>query len=346
MRQRSRVAQRAAPAVGLLCGAVLAACGSGGSGGAAPVNPLDGVPSAAPAGTPAGVTPSATPLPAPLTGRPATSPEAAAVPIVAVAIDAGRAPLAGLEQADVVYVSFPSTGRQRGLALYQSQDAARVGPVGDTRPLDGKLLVALDAVLQHSGGPAGFVKQVGAAELPEWSSLVHTSSFTRDPATGQVYGSTAAARQAPGAGPARGGLLLFAPPAPPPVTGPGPVEVRIPGQPTSSLTYDLASGTWRATVGAFSLSATNVVLQEVTYEPLVVPQTGGRTEGSPALEGAGKATMLSGPVVDVGTWNRPGRTTNLKYVGGNGTPTRLQPGTTWVLLVPAGTGVTVPAPPS
>ena len=97
---------------------------------------------------------------------------------------AGLPAATGLGDADLVYVSFPSAGRQRALALFQSSDGGPVGPVGDVRPLDTKLLLAISAVLEHSGGTSGFLKQVARADLPSWSSVVQPSSFRRDRATG------------------------------------------------------------------------------------------------------------------------------------------------------------------
>ncbi len=260
---------------------------------------------------------------------------------MAVAVDAGNGlpAVAGVEAADVVWVSFPTPRRQRALALFQSGDAPRVGPVADTRPLDGKLLRAISAVLEHSGGTSGFVKQVDRADLPQWSSLVQPSSFTVDP-SGQIYGSTVAARQATGATAARPGLLPFAEPAATPPAGTtATATVGVPGQDAVQLTYDAASATWRGSVGGLPLVATNVVVQQVTYDTLVLPKTGGATEGNPNPDGQGATTVLSGPTASNGTWNRPGGLTNTKYVGPDGGAVRFLPGRTWVLLVPTGTPV-------
>lgn len=310
-------------------------------------DPRNGVPPATPVASPGtaspgGVDPGTAPPTAaelPLTGLPAASAELAARPIVAVAVETatGSSPATGVAAADVVYLTFPAGGRQRGLALFQSRDDDRVGPVADTRPLDSKLLRALGAVLEHSGGTSGFVKQVDRADLPEWSSLVHPSSFARDPA-GTLFGSTAAARGADGVQPARPGLFAYAP-APAATAAPPPVRVQVPGQDLTTLTWDAATSTWRGAAGGWPVMATNIVVQQVTYPPLVLPKTGGRTEGNPDPDGQGPATLLSGTRVDQGTWNRPGGGTSTKYVQQDGTPARLVPGSTWVLLVPPGTTV-------
>ena len=296
--------------------------------------------------------PSAAPGPAsealsPLTGLPVEAEVARAV-TVAVPVDAGagRTAPSGLRAADLAYVAFPGPERQRVVALYQSRGADAVGPVAQTRPMDGKVVGVLDAVLQYAGGPASFVRQLQQAEITEWSSLVHSAGFTRD-AAGALYASPVSARAAEGARAARAGVLPFAR-TEPPDDGPAEVEVEVevevdvevPSQPSLTLRYDAAKQVWDGTIGDVDVSATNVVLQEVEYEPLVLPKTGGATERDPVLLSAsGKATVLRPSGAVSGTWNRRGRTTLTSYVGGDGVPVRLAPGTTRVLLVPEGTGI-------
>lgn len=326
-------------------GLCLATAACSGSAGRSTADPRDGVPTGTSATPVATSAPTAAATVLPLTGQAAASPDAATRPVVAVPVESGIGlpAAAGTGDADLVYVSFPTPGKQRALALFQSKDSPRVGPVGDVRPLDTKLLRAISAVLEHSGGTSGFIKQVARADLPEWSSIVQPSSFSRDAATGAVFGSTTAARAASGVQPARPGLLaLLDPgtPVPTATTPPAPVQVAVAGQPATTLSYDAATGTWRGQVGGFPVAATNVLVQQVTYDPLVLPKTGGRTEGNPDPDGQGPATLLSGPTVDKGSWNRAGNGTSTKYVRQDGNPLRLLPGTTWVLLVPTGTPVT------
>ena len=327
-RGRSRL-----PALVLLAG-LAAACGGAGD---VAVDPSDGVPppvALSPVGTAA---PRDTSTVFPLTGTKAPDADAAERPAVAVALRSGgtASPVRGVDAADLVYVAFPGSGRQRSVAVYQSRDADRVGPVASVRPLDAALLRVLGPVLVHAGGTTGFLKQVDAASLPQWSTLSQPSSFERDD-TGAAYGSTKDARGAKGARDARPGVLPF---APEPLTGDAPddVTVRVPGQDPFALSYD--DGTWSGTVGGLRLSATNVLVQEVAYSDLLLPHTGGLTERTPDLEDEGRATVLAGPQVAPGSWNRPGRAASLKYVLKGGTPARLSPGTTWVLLVPEDTEV-------
>jgi len=330
--------RRALPLVAVAALALLTAACSG----AEPVaDPLDGVPSPAAAPrVPATPTPTSY-GPLPLTGLPARSRSQLGRALVAVAVRTGTGlgTPRGLDAADVVYVSFPTAGRQRALGLFQSTDADRVGPVTSTRPLDGKLLAAVGAVLVHAGGTRGFLEQLDAHGLAQWSAAVHSDGFDRA-SDGSVYASTSVARGADGTAPARPGLLALADDAP----GAGParrgrVRIAVPGQETAELHYDGGARTWKGTLGQLPVAATNVVVQVVAYDPLVLPKSGGLVEGNPKPDGKGEATLLSGPRVDAGSWNRPGQRTSTRFVRHDGTPARLAAGTTWVLLVPPGTEV-------
>lgn len=332
----ARRARARVPALVLL--AALAAAGCAG-GDPTAVDPADGVPA------PVTLAPVATAGPAddarsyPLTGLPADDPDAARRPVIAVAVRSGGSASAprGLDRADVVYVSFPAAGRQRSVALYQSRDSDAVGPVASVRPLDAALLRVVGSVLVHAGGSKGFLQQVENAGLPQWSTLTQPSSFERDD-SGAAYADTADARRADGARKAPLGLL---PLAPEPVTGDAPDDVRldIPGQPEVELRWDDEAAGWRGSVGDLRLAAANVLVQEVAGTDLVIPKTGGTTERNPDLEDEGRATVLTGPRVGAGSWNRPGRGASLSYLWKDGTPVRLSPGTTWVLLVPRDTEV-------
>lgn len=327
--------------VALLAGGTLCACSSDQSGG----NPVAAATAAPPSSSAAA--PSSPPTDAPaeaiaaLTGLP-VSEAASRQPVVAVPVPtgAGRTAPVGLDVADFAYVAFPGPDRQRVVALYQSRTAEQVGPVAQTRPMDGKLVGVFDAVLQYGGGPASFVRQLERTEVTEWSSLTQAAGFTRD-VSGLLYASPGAARAAPGAEPATAGVIAFSSAKNAPEEGEErEVRVSVPSQSLLTLRYDPDDRRWEGTMGDLALAATNVVLQEVTYEQLVLPDTGGATELDPVLVSSdGEATVLSPSGAVEGSWNRRGRDTLTSYVGPDAVPVRLAPGTTWVLLVPEGTTV-------
>lgn len=327
--------------LGLVCATALSACG----GSAASTGDADPVPGRTGTATSSPPSPSATPVAAaalgPLTGLPLPDPAAANRPVVAVAVETGtgRPAPVGLDSADLTYVSFPLPGRQRLLVMFQSRDTDRVGPVADTRPVDGKLVLATGGVLEHQGGTSGLVSRLDNADLPQWSQVVHPDTFTRDAATGALYGSTAAARAATGTRPAVVGLVPFRGPDAPAAAAPGPVGVAVAGQPRLDLAFDTAAGQWAGTLGTVPVRASNVVMQEVTYAPLDLSGTS-VVEGDPEVVGGGKAVVLTGARTLDGTWSKLNRQSLTNYLGADGVPVRLAPGPTVVLLVPPGTPVT------
>jgi Protein of unknown function (DUF3048) C-terminal domain len=76
--------------------------------------------------------------------------------------------------------------------------------------------------------------------------------------------------------------------------------------------------------------------------------------GNPTAEGQtvgqGDVVVFTGGKVIRGRWNRPAKEQPAQYVDAAGKPIKLQPGRTWVELLPIGAAVDVtapaPAPPS
>ena len=265
--------------VALLVGGTVCACSSKPSVSSPPAPAAPSAPPATPSSSAPG--PTTAEATAPLTGLPVSA-DASREPVVAVPVQTGggRTAPVGLAEADLAYVAFPGPDRQRVVALYQSRDPGQVGPVAQTRPMDGKLVGVFGAVLQYRGGAASFVRQLARTEVVEWSSLTHSDGFTGD-ASGSLFASPDAARAAPGAAPATPGLLAFTRTEPAPATEEREVQVTVPSQPSLTLRYDPDDRRWEGAMGDLPLAATNVVLQEVEYEPLVLPQTGGATEARP-----------------------------------------------------------------
>ena len=92
----------------------------------------------------------------PLTGR--VAPKTPTEPALSVKIDNAPAarPQSGLNHADLVFECLVEGGMSRFLAVYQSQDAALLGPIRSARPVDGALLRALHGgIFAYSGAAPG-----------------------------------------------------------------------------------------------------------------------------------------------------------------------------------------------
>src|SRR6266851_7631305 len=115
--------------------------------------------STATAARPAGSTTSTGSV-APLTGL-AVPDAIARRPAVAIAV-ASSDPV-GLGSADLVFGEMTSPVRY--LAVFQSDEASRVGPVTSTRPTDGQALSVLHPLLGYDGGTSEFISVLDATRV-------------------------------------------------------------------------------------------------------------------------------------------------------------------------------------
>lgn len=293
---------------------------------AAPTTAAAPAPPAAPTGTPA-----------PLTGLPVSA-AVARRPVLAVAVGSSPAPR-GLDRADIVVEEISAPVRY--VALYQSRDAASVGPVTQTRPVDAQLLAVGRPAVAYSGGPRGFVTQLQRAGVVDIGYQTQPSAYQPD-------GSSLYAPTSTLFGLARGALpasaqLTFAGAGQPFATEgagrAGQVLAAMPGAPAQQWTYVPASRTWqRSDLG---VRVTNLILQEVPYRQVELQHGQGVLVPSARVVGSGRCTVLSGSATVRGQWIRKGAKQVTNFLDPAGVPLRLAPGPTWVVLLPPGSSVTV-----
>ena len=287
----------------------------------------------------------------PLTGRPVTDPGKATRAAVAVKIDniADARPQAGIGHADVVYEEF-TEGITRFIVVFQSDDAAAVGPVRSVRPADPTIIGPLGGVLAFSGGSPAAVAVAADSPLTLVTEA-DTGVMYRRPgrvAPHNLYTST-------------DGLFSRAAPGTPPpkrfadflhdgqsFTGPGAVPVAHLGvvpAPYVSAGYDWdpASGTWlRSTDGRDHvledgrIGPTTVMLQ---FTPYAVFGPDDKVM-YPEVLGTGDVWVFAAGQMVQGTWSKPTADAVTTFKDANGNPIVLPPGQTWVHLVAPGTPVT------
>jgi hypothetical protein len=325
-----------------MLGCLAAGCSSGS--GASISNP-SASPSA-PATSASPVTPKPTAAPAatfPLTGLGTNNTAAASARVMSAALSAsyGQPQPTGANLADTVYVEYSDTLRM--IALYQSTAAPVIGPVAQTRPVDGPILGFLNPGFANTGGPAGFVSQLDQATLNDLSNTRDPAAYTQTAAG--LTTSTAALRRSTATAPAPTTLLTFGSPTGPLDKAAKPAHtVTVPavaGFPAVTWNYDAKSGRWRTTDQVMSAGApTNLIFQQVTYKGVQLHHPGGAIVPSAHVFGIGVATVLSGPSAITGVWTKPGNVAVTVYADSNGVPLSFRPGITWVLLIPSGTRVT------
>lgn len=296
------------------------------------------------------------PLVWPLTGVAAD--EVADRPALAVKIEnAPQArPQTGLEQADVVWEEVVEGGITRFVAVFHSQVPESVGPVRSVRPMDPAIVAPLHGVLAYTGGQQPFIDAVGAAGvqsvvMDEGDDGFTTTRARRAPHN--VYGSPAAFwaqadddRTSPP--PAQ---LVFA-------REPGTATATAAGAPATRLDVRLTHASravweWDGGEGRYvrsegdrpavsadevRLSATNVVLLAATMVDTPFKDPAGVAVPETQLVGTGEGVVASGGKQVAVTWSKEGVEAPLVLTGADGEPVELEPGASWIELVPTGSG--------
>ena len=321
--------------------------------------------------------PSPTPTPpppppiAPLTGLKVASASIVRRPALAVKIDnhTDARPQVGLERADVVYEEPVEGGITRFIAIYQSQDASKVGPVRSARLTDIDVLAEYGRPLLAFSGAASYVlRGVRRANLVSLPHGAHGSIYRRDSSrwrsphnlftsTGGLY--RAGRRRRPTAAPR---LLTFGglPPAPPapapaatasPTASPSPVVAAWPagkrvivpfgGPYNADWRYVSRQGRYLRWSGSArhrgangdQIQAANVIVMRVTVSSR---NRQASRHGTPQLRlvGQGDAVLLRGGVRIVGRWSHASSTAPTVFTDKLGRPFVFAPGNTWIELVP------------
>lgn len=291
-----------------------------------------------------GPRPSALPSPspsqpvAPLSGLPVAADLVARRPVaVPVRVGSGSPAPAGLDAADLVYQEYAERGSLRLLGVFQSRDAARVGPVAEVRPADVKTLEVLQPFVGYASGTEGFIEQVANAGLPAVSRVQRSDVFPDGFTSTERLRSLAPAASTTPPRPFvhSGRDAPLANRTSPAAT----LTVTAPGRPAQVWTFDPASRMWRTDLGDTPVSAASVVVLTMEYKTLSVKQPYPRDLPSAAVLGSGAATAVSGPAAATGTWSKPGLKQLCNVVGEDSFQLQLRPGPTWVIYAPAGSTV-------
>jgi Protein of unknown function (DUF3048) N-terminal domain/Protein of unknown function (DUF3048) C-terminal domain len=323
----------------LALGAALLAAGCGG-GQAANLQPGDAAATSAASPKPAATAPAAASGPvAPLTGLPASA-AVAARPAIAV-----RLPLEGgigLDDADIVYQEYEQSTLLKVLAIFQSKDAAEIGPVGGVRPADPALLPSLRPLYANTGGASGTEGLLEKAAIAQVTSAAAASAY-RSGSAGLMTSTTGVLAAAP-----RG-----AKPPPPvlPMAGTGEafttshagkartITITPPGAPAETWTYSPAGRSWLRS-GTPGVAVANLILQNVQYKQVLLRDPD-RFAQSARVLGRGICTAVSGGTATPCTWYKRSAVAVTGYVDAAAVPLRFAPGPTWVVLLPPGSKLAV-----
>jgi hypothetical protein len=252
----------------------------------------------------------------------------------------------------VVYEAIAEGGITRFAAVFQSTDPGAIGPVRSVRPQDPDIAAPLHAIAAYSGGVTPIVNDLSTVtqDLSADTSVAASAYYrTSDRVAPHNLYATASKLWALAAAPYNS--------PPPPLFQYGAVPAG--GQPASSVDVPMSSvadvrwtwdgKAWRRSQGGVPFTVTgtgrigpvNVILQYVQITSAGYEDVAGTPVPSTVVIGTGKAQLLRDGKVITGTWSKPDRQSVTQFTTADGQPLTLQPGRTWVELVPDTATVTV-----
>jgi hypothetical protein len=281
----------------------------------------------------------------------------AARPALIVKIDnapKGR-PQAGINNADVVVEEGVEGGVTRLAAIFQSRDAASLGPVRSARSTDISVAAPLRRPLfAYSGTNAAFAELLRKAPLVDVGVGRFPTAYHREPGRPQTYNLFTSTEPLFHAGPddvaVPPPLFSYRPEGEGvPAAGSeraGRVQAQWKGRIVTTVIYewDQQARTWLRTqdgtphVDADGARVTprNVVFQLVSYHNTGFVDRSGAEVPEAELLGVGEAWVLTDGRLVKGHWSRPSPDMVTTYTDAFGAPIRLTPGRTWLELVPIG----------
>lgn len=272
-------------------------------------------------------------------------------------------PQSGLSLADIVIEHLTEGGLTRFTAVYQSQDAPRIGSVRSARLIDLEVPVLFDAFLVYSGATGEVNRLIESSDVAPYTLSDERSDpgFYRLQIPGRAYEHTLftdtqllwdVARENGWTGPARYRGWQWSEELPQDVKPAQVIEIPY-SQAYSDVRYE-----YDPDVGAYrrfvlgephiddltgeQLTAPNVVILYVNHvDTLIVEDMLGSKSVEIQLWNRGRMQLLRDGVVKEGLWMRGERGDPLIFVDGNLEPIPLKPGQTWIQIVPLDMEVTV-----
>lgn len=357
-----RTPTRRAMALTLATTAVVAACSGGGGKSAstteAPSTTARATTTTAAATTTTSSTSTTTTAPTttvpppvyPLTGLPAPDALSTLRPAIVVKIDnhPDARPQAGLNQADIVYEEIVE-GITRFFTIFQSTEAAPVGPIRSARSTDVDLLDQLNRPLfVWSGGNRNVVREIGGANAisladgqgPGFyrdrrgrSVAVEHTLFNQGTPT--IYSRVEPGEIAPQP-------FFSYRPAGQPSTAGQPVttiDAKMNSVPVH-WAWDAGQGLWiRSEYDAPHVDAAGVPVNAANVVVQFVPYTASSADArSPeaVTVGEGDAWIFTDGKLIFGHWSRPDVSKPATFTDAGGQPVLVTPGRTWIELAQAG----------
>ena len=261
-------------------------------------------------------------------------------------------PQTGLNKADIVFEEPVEGGITRFAAVFQCQDASLVGPVRSARNIDIGILGQFgQPLLAHVGGIAPVISNIDASPIINLDLGAHATVVQHVPgrvAPYDTYASTSALWDLRPTDTTTPAPIFSYSTTVPSGNGVTPVaSVAVPFSSNSTVVWRYSQrarafqrfyGTTPDTLSTGAQeTAANVIVQfvQVTYGPWAENSTGGMEVQANLYDAAsGPALIFRNGVEIPATWSRSSLGTATSFVTSSGQTAVLQPGQTWVELVP------------
>lgn len=291
----------------------------------------------------------------PLRGTPAPAGVVPSRPALAIKIgnDPGARPQSGLQAADIVFEVPVESGITRYIAVYQCEESSGVGPVRSGRLVDPQILEQLGpAIFGFAGGIIPDEQAISASSLFDANVAYHPGPYHRisgRTAPENLYTSTKALWALDPSRTAPQPIFEYSQAVP---TGSPAAAVGVPFSFYSPVVWhwDKSLGMWvryydktQATdAQGKALTSNNVLIEEVhAYDTSYVEDANGGLEVESVTVGSGPAILLRNGEAIRGTWSRSSYSEPMTLKTASGATMQLQPGRTWVEIVPSSVDVTV-----
>jgi hypothetical protein len=257
-------------------------------------------------------------------------------------------PQASLNDADIVVEEPVEGGYTRFIAIFQCHGSDRVGPVRSGRTTDPDYLRQLGpAVFGYAGGRSVVKAQVPKVGLVDVNYILAASAYTRDESRAAPHNLFTTTRALYKASQSKEGAPepLFAYADAWDGAAKRIASAHLPFSSASDVYWHWSGGrhAWLRSHGTVPhtledgerVSATNVVIQVVNVTDSSYLDAAGNPSPEVDLTGDGPAYVLRDGELIRGRWERRSLKAVTRFVTKDGTRIRLEPGRTWVELVPS-----------
>lgn len=310
----------------------------------------------------------------PLTGLPVDDPAALGQRPIVVTLDnhPSARPQAGLTLADLVYELPAEGGITRLVAVFMTRRPERVGPVRSSRHYFLDIAREWDALYVHAGGSPQHYARIGETGLGALDGVRSNPKgggnpvFTRDSSRRAPHNLYASLPVAVASAEEQGWRLAGDAPVRAPFrffqgessAGDGPVSwegeparqvtIRWPGWSRGWVRYvfqddgryrrETAFGPHRAEETGQVVAPANLLIQFVPARAITGDEEG-RLEVD--VVGQGRLLVVNNGQVREGSWEKAGSSAPTVWRDADGGPVWLQPGPTWIHVVPSSTAVDI-----